>query len=84
MEEQKEKRTINPLFVLFAGCLFGFGYFITTFITFMMAFLHPTKEVIVGVDKYGEANIEFFMMFFMMDFLIICLVYGYIHLKKRR
>jgi hypothetical protein len=74
---------LNPIylkdkvfFLMFSGLLFGFGMTVLLFLTWLTAYFHPSKTVLVTINKSGEANLELFMFFILIDFLIVCLVYG--------
>lgn len=74
-------KKLNPkfdkvFFLMFSGLLFGFGMTIILFATWLIAYLHPSKTVLVTINKSGEANLELFMFFLLIDFFIICLVYS--------
>jgi hypothetical protein len=74
---RKIKSKIDKVFLLlFIGFLFAFSQFIVLFWTFLTAYFSEAKGTIVMIDVYGEAHLELFMFFLLLDFFIICLIYG--------
>ena len=74
-------KKLNPkfdkgFFLVFSGFLFSSGMSMLLFLTWLTAYFHPSKTVLVTINKSGEANLELFMFFILINFLIICLVYG--------
>jgi len=53
----------------------GFAVLLTTYIvaiyTFMTTFFSPTKSVMVTIDKYNEATIEYLFLLFTFPFVLI-------------
>ena len=76
-------KRINPIylkdkvfFLAFSGCLMGFGIFLVLMFTFLTAYFSKAKATLVTINTMGEANMELFMIFLILDFFIICLVYS--------
>lgn len=72
---------LNPkfdkiFFLMFSGCMFGFGMLLVVMYVFLTAYFSEAKATISYIDKLGEANIEFFMIFMLLGFFVICIVYG--------
>lgn len=66
---------------IFVGITLGtlVGVTICLYVTFMVAYFHPTKSVTIYIDKFGEANIEFIMLNILVP---ISLVYSIIMAKR--
>ena len=84
MKIRASKDFDKGFYLLFSGCSLGFGMFAILFTSFLLAYFNKTKSVLITINDYGEANIELFMMFLLLDFFIICLVYGYKRLTKKK
>ena len=53
------------------GCMIGFS--IILFITILLGYLDPAKEIIVAVDVYGEGLLELILV----PICILCGVYSF-------
>lgn len=79
-------KTENKIFVI----LMGVGSLLTTFIlfswTFLTAYFNPSKQVLVDINKYGEANVEFIFLSFMIIIVPISLflLYKYMVEKEKK
>ena len=49
--------------------LFGFSIILIT--SFMIAFFHPSKRVILDINYFGEANVEFIMFVILIPVILI-------------
>ena len=56
------------------GCTF------VLMLTFFMAFASPDKSILVTINTYGEANLEFIMLLFAIPIILIA---NYLIIKKR-
>jgi succinate dehydrogenase/fumarate reductase cytochrome b subunit len=75
-------KKINPkfdkvFFLMFSGCIMGFASFLTLLYVFINAYFSDAKTTVSYIDKFGEADIEMFMMIVLFGFFIICLIYGF-------
>jgi len=54
--------------------IFGLSVLVAGFITFALAFLtaynHPSKSATIYINKYGEANIEFYILLVSIPFIL--------------
>lgn len=64
-------------FLIFSGFMLSFSVFIVFLWTFLTAYFSKAKATLVTIDTYGKANLELFMTFILLGFVIICLVYGF-------
>lgn len=53
----KLQEYIKP-FIILAGIALGFGFTAWTFISFMVAYTSGKYQVLLSINKIGEANIE--------------------------
>lgn len=53
--------------------------FVIVYTTFMSAYIHPSKTVVVKINETGEANIEFLLLSFM---IFPCFVYTLRNLRS--
>ena len=58
-------------FMQWFGWSVGMGCFVTFFITFVMAYTTSDKSIIIHIDKFGEANLELFIL----CFGAVCILY---------
>jgi hypothetical protein len=67
---------------MFSGLLFGFSMFLILMYTFLTAYFSESKATLVTINSYGEANLELFTIFILLDFFIICLVYSIKRIRR--
>ncbi len=67
--EKMKKRTADQ--IKFLGVMLMLSVVITFSIIFISAFLSPYKKTIVNINTYGEANLEFFILIFVIFLSII-------------
>ena len=68
-------------FAIIVGYFQAAGIFIVMFYTFTVAYLHNNK-VIININHYGEAHVEWFMLCIVFDVVIIGLWFMLKELKK--
>lgn len=47
-----------------------YAFVIFSYYTFMLAYFHPAKKVIISIDTLGEANIELIMFLIFIPLMI--------------
>jgi len=78
----KNKNLYTKLFVLVYGTLATTYFAFITFHTFLTAYFGETKSVIIYVNRYGEANIEFVMMLILIPLVCYCTIKQLILLRR--
>jgi len=83
--KQFDYRVVKGLMV-FAGYMLSMGFVVSLFIIFIHAYLDPTKRVVVDINSLGEADLELFLFFLVLYFIVMGLVFsiGFLFQKKKR
>ena len=70
--------------IITIGYMLCFGLTLTLLITFTVAYVNPEKAVLVTINDYGEAHVEWFMNWIIFDIILIGLYYSFKNIKRSK
>lgn len=70
----KHEKQLKKGILLIGFCNMLAGFILMVW-TFWDAFLTPNKRIIVYINRYGEANIEAYILLFLTPFTVVTIVY---------
>ncbi len=70
--------------VIIIGATVMFMFYTVLLATFMLAYESETKQVVVDINAYGEAKIEYIMLMFTTPLLVLAYYYIIEELSCRR